>query len=95
MADLSHRKAEAKVQIKGTDGKPLANTKVHINQVNHEFLFGCGAFETLPYTNGTPDERMEDRMNKWLELSAGASISYINRPHWYYGFTGGLSFYAM
>ena len=35
------------------------------------------------------------RMNKWLELSAGASISYINRPHWYYGFTGGISFYAM
>ena len=52
MADLSHRKAEAKVQVKGPDGKPLANTKVHINQVNHEFLFGCGAFEALPYTNG-------------------------------------------
>ena len=52
MADLSHRKAEAKVQVKGADGKPLVNTKVHINQVNHEFLFGCGAFETLPYTNG-------------------------------------------
>ena len=52
MGDLSHRKSEAKVQVKGADGKPLANTKVHINQVNHEFLFGCGAFESLPYTNG-------------------------------------------
>ena len=52
MTDLSHRKAEAKVQVKGADGKPLVNTKVHINQINHVFLFGCGAFETLPYTNG-------------------------------------------
>jgi len=35
------------------------------------------------------------RINKWIELSAGASITYINTPHWYYGFTGGISFYAM
>ena len=52
MADLSHRKAEAKVQVVGKDGKPLCGTKVHIEQRNHEFLFGCGAFESLPYTNG-------------------------------------------
>jgi GH35 family endo-1,4-beta-xylanase len=52
MADLSHRKAKAKVQIIGEDGKSLSNTKITVNQTNHEFLFGCGAFETLPYTNG-------------------------------------------
>ena len=52
MADLSHRKAKAKVQIIGEDGKALANTRITINQTNHEFLFGCGAFETLAYTNG-------------------------------------------
>ncbi|MBO4727939.1 MAG: endo-1,4-beta-xylanase [Spirochaetaceae bacterium] len=52
MADLSHRKAKAKVQIVAKDGKPAANTNVTVNQINHEFLFGCGAFETLPYTNG-------------------------------------------
>ncbi|MBR4824563.1 MAG: endo-1,4-beta-xylanase [Spirochaetaceae bacterium] len=52
MADLSHRKAKAKVQIVAKDGKPAANTNVTVNQIDHEFLFGCGAFETLPYTNG-------------------------------------------
>lgn len=52
MADLSHRKATAKIQIIGKDSKPLANTKVTVNQTNHEFLFGCGAFESIPYTNG-------------------------------------------
>ena len=49
---MFHRKASAKIRVMGSDGKPAANTKVHINQINHEFLFGCGAFETLPYTHG-------------------------------------------
>ena len=52
MADLSHRKATAKVQILDKNGKPVCNAKVNVNQINHEFLFGCGAFEALPYTNG-------------------------------------------
>lgn len=52
MADLAHRKATSKIQIIGKDGKPVVNTKVSINQTNHEFLFGCGAFEALPYTKG-------------------------------------------
>ena len=48
---MFHRKASAKIKVIGKDGKPLANAKVHLNQVNHEFLFGCGAFEAVPYTN--------------------------------------------
>lgn len=53
MADLSHRKATSKVQVLDSNGKPLSNTKINVNQINHEFLFGCGAFEALPYTNGS------------------------------------------
>ena len=47
MADLSHRKAKVKIQIIAKDGKPVANTNVTVNQINHKFLFGCGAFEAL------------------------------------------------
>lgn len=65
MADLSHRKAKAKIQLLNKDGTPKANTKVSINQINHEFLFGCGAFQTLDYVDGKYDE---DRINKWLNL---------------------------
>ncbi len=49
---MFHRKDSAKIRVIGKDGKPAANTRLHINQINHEFLFGCGAFETLPYTHG-------------------------------------------
>ena len=85
MADLSHRKAQAKIQLKGSDGKTLANAKVHINQINHEFLFGCGAFETLPYTSEETDAafraRLEDRMQKWLGL-----FNYGTLPFYWGGF---------
>ena len=97
MADLSHRKAKANIQILAKDGKPAVNTKVTVNQTNHEFLFGCGAFETLPYTNGPvvhngtgalsskikPMDRavLEDRMNKWLGL-----FNYGTLPFYWGGF---------
>lgn len=48
---MFHRMDKAKIRVIGKDGKPAVNMKVHLNQINHEFLFGCGAFETLPYTN--------------------------------------------
>ena len=85
---MNHRKSTAKIRILGADGKPAANKKVHINQINHEFLFGCGAFETLPYTQG-PDtygkaftkEQLEDRMTKWLNL-----FNYGTLPFYWGGF---------
>lgn len=97
MAELSHRKAAAKVRVLGADGKPLANTKVFINQTNHEFLFGCGAFEAIAYANGPEPHNgqnplseeqkaafrasMEDRMEKWLAL-----FNYGTLPFYWGGF---------
>ena len=52
MSGVSNRKASARIRVTGSDDKPLVNTKVAVNQTNHEFLFGCGAFDALPYTNG-------------------------------------------
>lgn len=42
----------AKIRVAGKDGKPVANAMVHVDQTDHDFLFGCGAFEAIPYTNG-------------------------------------------
>lgn len=73
MDKLSHRKASQVLRIVDECGKPAANQTVRLQLKNHEFLFGCGAFEALPYTNAPrKDEafaaRMEDRMAKWLGL---------------------------
>ncbi len=69
MADLSHRKAEAKVRVVGKDGKPVGGTKVCIDQRNHAFLFGCGAFEALPYTNGPAVHNGNGSLNKAKPLT--------------------------
>lgn len=39
-----HRKVDALIQVVDRDGKPLPEARVVIEQVNHEFLFGCNIF---------------------------------------------------
>lgn len=64
-----HRMATATIRVVDTLGHPLANRQLRIEQTNHAFLFGCGAFDILPYTNGgQDDERVRDRVEKWLGL---------------------------
>lgn len=95
MADYNHRKASCRLRLLGADGKALAGTKIKVNQIGHEFLFGCGAFETIPYTSGfipkelnLPDDKkeefrkkQEDRMQKWLGL-----FNYGTLPFYWGGF---------
>ena len=73
MDKLSHRKASQTLRIVDECGKPAANQTVRLQLKNHEFLFGCGAFESLPYTNAPREDaafaaRLEDRMAKWRGL---------------------------
>ena len=76
---LNHRKDSARIQILGADGKPAANTKVHINQINHEFLFGCGAFEALPYTNGPEVHNGNGSLNKVKPMEGEELAAYHAR----------------
>ena len=86
MDKLSHRKAKQRIRIVDQAGMPIANQPVHCKLVNHEFLFGCGAFESVPYANAprkdeTMSARMEDRMSKWLSL-----FNYGTLPFYWGGF---------
>ena len=71
MDPLMHRKANARLQLKKADGTPLAGATVRIDQTGHQFLFGCGAFDTVAMMK-IPDEKHKafllDRMQKWLGL---------------------------
>lgn len=62
------RKSQATLQFVGKDGAALANRDVKIKLVNHEFLFGCGAFDTLFRTSDDADDFIIDRVNKWTDL---------------------------
>lgn len=68
---LAHRKAQCKLRIVDEQGNAVAGTRLTFRQTNHEFLFGCGAFDFVPYTNqvGQKDEGfLKDRVEKWLAL---------------------------
>ena len=71
MDQLKHRKAEAKLRIMNPDGSPAANLPVRIDQISHQFLFGCGAFDAVALMK-TGDEAqqafLKERMEKWLKL---------------------------
>lgn len=96
MSDFEHRQSKAKVKILGANGEALANTNVEYKLVNHEFLFGCGAFDALPATASEADfgnvafyqdkiatkkEFYQDRVDKWLEV-----FNYGTIPFYWGGF---------
>ena len=65
----NHRKACAVIRVRDARGNPVANAKLRLSQKSHDFLFGCGAFDALPYANGKKDDPFcADRMEKWLRL---------------------------
>ena len=71
MDQLKHRKAEAKLRILNPDGSPAAGRSVRVDQVSHQFLFGCGAFDAVEIMK-TDDEKkrafLQERMVKWFGL---------------------------
>ena len=71
MDQLKHRKAEARLQLLNPDSAPAANCPVRIDQISHEFLFGCGAFDAVELMRAQDETRkafIQERLNKWLKL---------------------------
>ncbi len=65
--DISHRKVIKQIQFVDAQGKPLANKEVKIQQTKHDFLFGCGAFDFIPYVlNG--DDFHKQMTESWLDI---------------------------
>ena len=95
MSKIQERKATEKIMFRDSDGKPLVNSKIDFNLERHEFLFGCGAFDSLPATSevdmGSIDfyhdkdlpakKFFEDRVEKWLQV-----FNYGTIPFYWGGF---------
>lgn len=81
---FKHRMATNVIRFVGTDGLPLINKRITISQTNHEFLFACGAFDSVPLVNNEVDgeekELLKDRFDKWLAIfNAGTLPFYWGR----------------
>lgn len=90
MSNLAHRKASQKFCIVDSQGNKLTNTAVKAKLVNHKFLFGCGAFDSLPATSEVDMSKIdfyhdknypsksffEDRVDKWLNVFNYGTIPF-------------------
>ena len=71
MNQLKHRQADARLRLLNPDGTPAANRPVQIDQVSHQFLFGCGAFDAVALMKVKNEQWkavLHERMEKWLTL---------------------------
>ena len=71
MEQLKHRQAVAKLQILNPDGSPATGRTVRVDQVSHQFLFGCGAFDAVDLMRVQDEQKrsfLQERMDKWLKL---------------------------
>lgn len=76
---MSYEARQSKCVLHITDkaGNPVKNAKININQANHEFLFGAGAFDAIALTTFKKgDPYFEDRMQKWTALYNYGTMSF-------------------
>ena len=73
--ELSHRKVIKKIFVKDAAGRTCANKDVRVKQMNHSFLFGCGAFDFIPYA-AHDDFTFKDVTDKWLSLFNYATLPF-------------------
>ncbi len=63
------KKAAAILHVTDLQGRPAALRKLHIEQTDHDFLFGCGAFDVLQAAGNKKDDPFfMQRAEEWTEL---------------------------
>ncbi len=78
--DIEHRKIKKNIRFIRESGDPLGNSQIHISQTNHAFLFGCGAFDFIPYVMNK-EERYKQLTDSWLEI-----FNYATLPFYWGGY---------
>ncbi len=83
-----HRKGDVRITVLGSDGKPLAGAKIHVRQVQSEFLFGGSVFP-LVYKQQTGDLKFPmvegDRYHKFGKRYAEL-FNFATLPYYWWGY---------
>lgn len=91
-----HRIEEVVLHVTDKQGNPIKNKELRFKQINHKFLFGCGAFDIQLYANKDEIEKkksedlthmpnfdinfVKERVDKWFDV-----FNYGTLP-FYWGF---------
>lgn len=75
----THRVAEARVRLTGTDGRPLANAELVVAQRSHDFAFANIGFDFIGLANGRPRPGDAELAERWLALFNTATLPFYWR----------------
>jgi len=75
----THRVAETRIQLTGTDGRPLANAELVIAQQSHAFSFANIGFDFVGLANGRPRPGDAELAERWLALFNTATLPFYWR----------------
>jgi len=64
-----HRKGDGVITVRDANGKPVPDAPVKIEQLRHDFLFGCNCFMFGRYPNAAPAEAYRDRFAALLNYA--------------------------
>lgn len=77
---FNHRMATNVLRFIRKDGSPISNKEITISQINHEFLFACGAFDSIPLANdeanGIENKFLKERFEKWLAIFNAGTLPF-------------------
>ena len=65
--DFTNKKVNKRIRFTDRKGNPMSNAEICVKQTNHKFLFGCGAFDFIPYVLKGEDE-YKQVTDSWLEI---------------------------
>ena len=80
----AHRRAATVIRVVDKDGNPLAGKKLRFTQTNHEFLFGCGAFDLNEFYATTDPVRktfLQERIDLWTDLFNYGTLPFYLGPY--------------
>ena len=80
----AHRRAATVIRVVDKDGNPLAGKKLRFTQTNHEFLFGCGAFDLNEFYATTDPVRktfLQERIDLWTDLFNYGTLPFYPGPY--------------
>ncbi len=75
----THRVAEVRVRLTGTDGHPLANAELVVAQRSHDFAFANIGFDFIGLANGRPRPGDAELAERWLALFNTATLPFYWR----------------
>ena len=80
----AHRRTNKVVRVVDESGNPLTGKKLRFTQTNHEFLFGCGAFDFNEFYATTDSDQkafLQERIDLWTDLFNYGTLPFYLGPY--------------